>query len=57
MAAILDWTPFTVAFVLFLASHAVPARPALRARLVRALGERVYLLLYEIGRASCRERV
>ena len=46
MAAILDWTPFTVAFVLFLASHAVPARPALRARLVRALGDRVYLLLY-----------
>lgn len=40
------WGELLAAFAVFLLSHALPARPALRAPLARALGERGYLLLY-----------
>ena len=39
-------TEFLVALAAFLLSHAVPARPALRARLTGLFGERRYQLLY-----------
>ena len=41
-----DWLEFAGAFALFMASHALPARPGLRRRLVAGLGERRYLALY-----------
>ena len=37
---------FFAALALFLLSHAIPARPALRQRLAAMLGERAYQLLY-----------
>lgn len=37
---------FVAILLLFLASHSIPARPALRARLVRLLGEKLYLTIY-----------
>jgi uncharacterized membrane protein len=40
------WGGFAAAFAVFLLSHAVPARPAVRRRLTRVLGERGYLLAY-----------
>lgn len=40
------WGEFALAFALFLASHAIPARPALRARLVARLGTATYVALY-----------
>ena len=40
------WLDLAMAFVLFLASHSLPARPAVRSRLVAALGEAGYLALY-----------
>ncbi len=40
------WSEFALALTAFLGSHALPARPRLRGRLVALLGERVYLLLY-----------
>ena len=40
------WLDLAMAFVLFLASHSLPARPAVRSRLVAALGEAGYLVLY-----------
>lgn len=40
------WAEFGTAFVAFMASHVVPARPGVRRRLVAALGERLYLILY-----------
>lgn len=39
-------TEFLAALALFLISHAIPARPALRKRLVARYGERTYRLLY-----------
>ena len=39
---------FFAALALFLLSHAIPARPALRQRLAAMLGERTYQLLYSI---------
>jgi len=42
----LAWLPFAGAFALFVLSHAVPARPAVRARLVRSLGHHGYLAAY-----------
>lgn len=39
---------FAVALVCFLLLHSLPARPSLRARLVAAAGERVYLTVYSI---------
>jgi uncharacterized membrane protein len=39
---------FTVAFVVFLASHSLPTRPAVRRRLVALLGERVFQALYAV---------
>lgn len=45
-AAMGGWGGFAGAFAVFLLSHALPTRPALRARLVAALGERLYLATY-----------
>ncbi len=42
------WGTFVVAYAAFLISHMVPARPAVRARLVATLGERGYLAGYGI---------
>lgn len=42
------WGEFAGAFGLFLLSHALPARPALRRRLAGALSERGYLVLYSL---------
>ena len=39
---------FFAALALFLLSHAIPARPGLRQRLVGTLGERPYQLLYSL---------
>lgn len=40
------WGEFAAAWAAFLASHMLPARPALRAPLVAAAGERAFLLGY-----------
>jgi uncharacterized membrane protein len=42
------WGEFAAAFTVFLVSHAVPARPAVRRRLAGRLGERGYLLAYSL---------
>ncbi|MGP9810509.1 NnrU family protein [Rhodopseudomonas sp. NSM] len=42
------WTEFVAAFAVFLLSHAIPARPAVRERLVGALGERGFLIAYSV---------
>jgi uncharacterized membrane protein len=42
------WGEFLGAFTVFLLSHALPARPAVRGPLVAALGERGYLILYSL---------
>ena len=39
-------TAFLAALAIFLASHSIPAVPRVRSALVRALGERTYLILY-----------
>lgn len=41
-------TEFLLALAVFLVAHSIPARPALRGRLVARLGERRYLLLYSL---------
>lgn len=40
------WGEFAGVFALFLASHAIPARPALKARLIAVLGRPAYLALF-----------
>lgn len=40
------WPDFALAYALFLVAHAVPAQPALRSRLVAALGRPLYLAIY-----------
>jgi len=42
------WGEMAAAFAVFLLSHALPARPALRRKLASALGERGYLLAYSL---------
>jgi len=42
------WLDMVIAFVLFLAPHGLPTRPAVRRRLVGALGEGGYLALYSL---------
>ena len=39
---------FLLVLAAFLAAHSIPARPAVRGRLVAILGERPYLLLYSL---------
>lgn len=39
---------FFLALALFLLSHSIPARPAIRGRLTAALGERTYVILYSL---------
>lgn len=41
-------TEFILALAVFLASHSIPARPAVRQRLAAAFGERTYLALYSL---------
>jgi uncharacterized membrane protein len=41
-------TEFILALLVFLLAHSIPARPAVRRRLVAAFGERLYLLLYSL---------
>jgi uncharacterized membrane protein len=48
MAAVLAWIEFAFAFMVFLASHLLPARPRLRAALCGLLGERTYLAAYSL---------
>ena len=40
------WAEYLLAFAVFIAAHALPARPAVRRRLVALTGERAYLLAY-----------
>lgn len=42
------WAEFVLALLLFFGSHAVPARPPVRRRLVAALGLRGYLVAYSL---------
>ena len=42
------WLEMGAAFAFFLALHSLPAGPAIRPRLVRALGETGYLVLYSL---------
>lgn len=42
------WGEFALSFAVFLLSHAVPARPAVRRRLTDLLGERGYLVGYSL---------
>lgn len=41
-------TEFLLALAVFLAAHSIPARPAIRGRLVAAIGERTYLAGYSL---------
>jgi uncharacterized membrane protein len=43
-----EWAQFAAALVAFLATHSVPARPAVRRRLRERLGGRAYMVLYSI---------
>ena len=40
------WAEFATAYAVFLLSHVVPARPAVRHSLAASLGERGYLFAY-----------
>jgi uncharacterized membrane protein len=43
-----SWAEFVAAFAVFLLSHAIPARPQVRAALIAALGERWFLACYSV---------
>jgi uncharacterized membrane protein len=43
------WTEFAASYAVLLLSHALPARPAVRSKLVSALGLRGYLLAYGVA--------
>jgi uncharacterized membrane protein len=40
------WVEYTIAFLVFLVAHMLPARPSIRTRLTAVAGERVYLWIY-----------
>lgn len=40
------WGAFAAAYGLFLASHAVPGRPRVKARIIAAIGRRAYLIAF-----------
>ncbi|SLN19972.1 NnrU family protein [Ruegeria meonggei] len=42
------WGPFLAALITFLLTHAIPARPAVRGRLVETLGRKGYFAAYSI---------
>jgi uncharacterized membrane protein len=42
----MGWWPFALAWAAFLVTHLVPARPAIRERLVGAMGRRAWFALY-----------
>lgn len=42
------WGEYVAAWVVFLLSHMIPARPALRGRLVALMGRRGYLIVYSV---------
>lgn len=46
MDGVLAWGEFALAFLAFLASHVLPARPRLRAALCNLAGESVYIAVY-----------
>jgi uncharacterized membrane protein len=48
MHAFSDWAQFAAALIVFLASHSIPARPAIRRALREWLGGRGYMTLYSI---------
>ncbi len=48
MTAAPDWTGFAAATAAFLATHVVPARPAIRGALRERLGARTYMALYSV---------
>jgi uncharacterized membrane protein len=43
-----EWAEFAIAFVIFLLSHAIPARPGVRAQLRSILGEGGFLAAYSL---------
>ena len=45
---VLAWLPFTGSMIAFFASHAIPARPSVRRRLVGMMGERFYIAVYSV---------
>jgi uncharacterized membrane protein len=44
-----EWSEFAAAFLAFLASHALPARPRVRAAVCRLVGERAYIVLFSLA--------
>lgn len=48
MEALTDWGEFILAYAAFLGTHAIPARPKLRNRLIGLLGTGAYLILYSL---------
>lgn len=42
------WGELTLALLVFLATHMIPSRPAIRARLVAIAGQRAYLIAYSL---------
>lgn len=42
------WAEFILAFMLFLAAHAIPARPALRLRIEALLGRKGYIIAFSL---------
>jgi uncharacterized membrane protein len=42
------WAEFTIALLLFFVSHALPARPVIRATLTTAVVERDFLIAYSL---------
>lgn len=46
MSVLAPWSELALAFLAFLASHLLPARPGVRAALCNLLGERVYIAAY-----------
>lgn len=42
----MEWAEFALAFVVFFVSHSVPVRPPIKPRLVKALGQRGFTIVY-----------
>jgi uncharacterized membrane protein len=49
MAEDLNMTELILAFTLFLALHSIPARPAVRGKLISLLGRNTYIALYSLA--------
>jgi uncharacterized membrane protein len=48
ISTLAPWSEFAAAFLAFLASHLLPARPRLRAALCNLMGERAYVAAYSM---------